>query len=502
MRHKNKNNWKFLRQEEGDFEETVARQSRRYPNKCDNMEDFKKTNRGRNPENHSIWRERDNRSYRHNFRDTCYDGPEMTDGGIAETSPFTQVLQVRNSKTKTFIKCPPVIASCKIPRSYWEDKPMLVMKIIKRIRCQQYKDTPQNSWPLSSSSTEKEIPVGSGLASEANRVQDRHQPEDRETNAADEVEATKMWASQVNLREEDSSETAETNQTPAKEKEENNICRTKVQLLQTEQKAADEQRKEKDVKAHEDSGSCDQMEDKNQEVIIKSSISEMERCSQELQEEEEEYTNIIHQPGEEINTLKVKKQNFESGVQQLMEDKQQLSRNDDSSKEKVHQLDEVNTKTRSFKISVIQLEDKKREETEQTQSSLPKHKDLLHQVENITEKEEQMQVQLPQLLQEHSHMEDISGQDKKWKKWFSLFFRKASKMGKETKVEMEAEAHMTGETLEKKRSKWFPWFFFSKALKMEKEAKAEEVETKRRNCFIKMFQRTYSSMKKKTCVTF
>lgn len=70
------------------------------PNKCDNMEDLKKTTSGRTPENHSVWGERDNRSYRHNFRETYYDSPEMTDGGIAETSPFAQVLQVRKSKTK------------------------------------------------------------------------------------------------------------------------------------------------------------------------------------------------------------------------------------------------------------------------------------------------------------------------------------------------------------------------------------------------------------------
>lgn len=467
MRSKNKNNWKFLHQEDGDFEEMAARQSRRYPNKYDNMEDFKKTSSGRNSENHSIWRERDNRSYQHNFRDTYCDGPEMTDGGIAETSPFTQVLQVRNSKTKKFMKCPPVIASGKLPRSYWEDKPMLVMKVIKRTRVRQYKDTPQNSSLLSSSSTEKEIPEDSGLVSEANRFQDRHQSEDRETNAANEMETPKICTSQGNLREEDISETAVTNQTSAKEHEENNICGTKVQLLQTEQKAADEEWKEKNVKAQEDSGAWDQLEDKNEEAIIKISISEMERCNQELQEEEAEYTKRIHQLGEEINTLKVQNQNFESRVQQLMEDKQQLSKDYDSSK------DEVNTKMASYKTSVIQLEDK-RGQTEQKQSPVSRHKDLLQQIENITEKEEQMEVRLHQLLQKKSQMEDIGGQKKKRKKWFSLFFSKASKTRKETKACMEAETNMTGEAGEKKR----------------------------RNFFINMFQRTFSSVKKKTCVTF
>lgn len=437
MRSKNKNNWKFLQQEDGDFEEMAARQSRRSPNKDDNLEDFKKTTSGRNSESHSIWRERDNRSYQHNFGDTYCDGPEMADGGIAETSPFTQVLQARNSKTKKFLKCPPVIASGKLPRSYWEDKPMLVMKVVKRTRVRQYKDTPQNGSLLSSSSTEKEIPEDSGLVSEANRFQDGHQPEDRETNAADEMDTTEICSSQGNLREEDISETAVTKQTSATEDEDDNICGTKVQLLQTEQKAADEERKEKSVRAQEDSGAWDQLEDKNEDAIIEISISEMERCNQELQEDEAEYTKRIHQLGQEINTLKVQNLNFESRVQQLMEDK--------------------------------------RGQTEQQQSPVSRHKDLLQQIENITEKEEEMEVRLHQLLlQKKSQMEDTGGQKKKRKKWFSLFFSKASKTRKETKACMEAETKMTGEAGEKKRS----------------------------NFFINMFQRTFSSMKKKTCVSF
>lgn len=451
MRNKNRSNWKFLHQEEGDFEETVVRQSRRYPKKRDNMEDFRKTTNGRNPENSSAWRERDNRSYWHSVGEAYYDIAEMTDGGMAETSPFTQVLQVRKSKTKKCMKCPPVITSGKMPRSYWEDKPMLVMKVIKRIRCRQYRDTPQNGSPLSSSSTEKEVPADSCLVSEANRFQDRHQSEDRERNATNQMQITKIWASQVNLRE-DSSETAEKKQISVKEKEENGISGTKVQLLQTDQKAADEQRNEKGE-------------------VTKNSLSEMERCNQELQEE---CTKRIHQLGEEMSTLKVKKQNFESRDEQLIGDKQQLPKDYHSSEVKVDQLDEVNTKMSSYKTLVVPLEDKKREQTEQMQNSVPKQKDLLQQIENmqnIPEKEEQMPVQLYQLLQETEEIEDICGQDKKWKKWFSLFFSKASKTGKETKAEVEAATNMTGEEIEKKSRKWFPRFFFSKLLKMEKEAK-------------------------------
>lgn len=505
----------------------MARQSRRYSNKCAKVECFKKATGGRNPENHSIWRERDNRSYRHNFQDTYYDVPETADGGIAETSPFTQVLQVRNSKTKNMMKCPPVISSCKIPRSYWEDKPMLVMKIIKGKRSRQCKDTPPNSSLLSSFSTERELPVVSGLLSEENRFQDRHQSEGRETNAANEME--------------NSSETAETNQTSAKENEDKNICGATIQLLQTEQKAAGEQRTEKDANAHGDSGTCDQPEDKNQEVIFINSISERERCNRELQKKETRYTKIIHHLGEAIKTWGVKKRNFESRDQQLMEGKQQLPNDCDSSREKVLQLDEAKTKMASYKTSVIQLQEKKREQTEQTQCSVPS--DLLQQTENITEKGE-TQVQLHQLLQGKSQMEDVRGQEKKWNKWFSLFFSKAAKMEKERNAEIETETNMTGEAGERKSRKWFLQIFFGKALKMEKDAKVEETnmteepgegkskkwflriffgkalktekeekveetnltgeagEGKRRSCFINMFQRTYSSMKKKTQVTF
>ncbi|CAF95995.1 unnamed protein product [Tetraodon nigroviridis] len=134
------------------------------------------------------------------------------------------------------MKCTPVIASRKIPRSKWEGKPMLVMKISKRKRCQRCKDTTPNCSPLSSSSTEKEIPADSGLVSEANRLQDHRQSEGSQTNAANETETTKIWASQVNLGEEDSSGTAETNQSSAMEKEENNICGATIQLLPTDDK--------------------------------------------------------------------------------------------------------------------------------------------------------------------------------------------------------------------------------------------------------------------------
>lgn len=472
---RNKNSYKFVHQKEGDIKETMARQSRECPKKC-NMEDLKKTTSGRNPEIYSVWRERHSRSCRHRVWEAFRERPETT----AETPPFTWALQVKddNSKKKTFIKCPPVTATHKTPRPSWEGKPMMVMKIIKKTRCRPYKDTPPKGSSVSPSSTETEIPVDSGLVSGS---PERHQSEDRETDAANEMETTKIWTSQVTLTE-DSSETAETKQTAEEEKEENKVCGTKVELLQTEEKA-DEQRNEKDMEVHGDSGTCEQLEDRNEDVIIENSRSETERCKQELQEEAAENTKIIHQLEEEMNTLEVNKQNSEARVQQL-EDGPQLSKDYDSSNEKVQQLDEDEANMSSFKTSA-----EKREQTEQRQISVSKYKDLLDQIENIRTKEKRRQLR-PQkrLLQKQKQMEDVP---------------QASKTSKETKAE-------TREAGEKKRWKWVRRIFFGKSKKKEKEAKkAEEArvpeeaaEKRSRNCFINMFQTAFSSMNKKTCGTF
>lgn len=83
------------------------------------------------------------------------------------------------------------------------------MKIVKRKRSKRNKDSPQDILSLTSSSTEKEIPVSSGRLSEVSEIQDRHKSKDRERNTAKEMETTQIWACEVNLREGDNSETAE-----------------------------------------------------------------------------------------------------------------------------------------------------------------------------------------------------------------------------------------------------------------------------------------------------
>lgn len=87
-------------------------------------------------------------------------------------------------------------------------------------------------------------------------------------------------------------------------------------------------------------------------------ISKTERCNRELQDKEAE------------NKTRAK-----------------LSKYYNCSKEKVHQLEgrvhETNTKIASYEMSVVQLEDKKRELTEQMKSFVTKHEELLQQLRNI-----------------------------------------------------------------------------------------------------------------------
>lgn len=71
--------------------------------------------------------------------------------------------QVRNNETKKSFKCPAIIVSDKNTRFDWEDKPLLVVKIVRRKRCRQSKDAPQDISPFGSSGTEKVVPAGSGL---------------------------------------------------------------------------------------------------------------------------------------------------------------------------------------------------------------------------------------------------------------------------------------------------------------------------------------------------
>lgn len=399
---------------------------------------------GRNPESRSSRREWDVMA-------------EDDDEGMAGSSAptYSQVLQGRSNKSRKSMTCPPVIVSDSNHHRFpWEDKPVTAMKITKRRRCKRNKDAPPDA------------SAHSGLTSDASLVQDGHRSEDGGTNAANELETRQSWTGGVNLREEDAPETAET-KTRAKG-EEANIRETQVQ-----------QQNDMDVEDHEDSGTWDWLEDKNQEVIIKNNISEMESCKRGLQE----YRQRVHQRDDRRNALKVKSTNFESRVQQQTEDKQQLSHTHDASQGKVLQLEEhtgkVNSKITIHEMLVILLEDEKTEGTGPKQSFLSQHQDLLHQIKDITDKEEKMQMQPYQLQQQDSRLEDIcGGLKKKMKMRFpSIFFSKASKVEKEAMAETEAETEMTGGEVKKKRRKWFPLIFFSKVLKMEKEEMAEAETT-------------------------
>lgn len=451
MKKAHKSNWKCVHHAEDDFEEWVVRDGHWYQDKPGECEDSAEA---RNPGSHLSQRDW------YMMTEEDYEGMA---GSYIPT--YSQVLQGRSNKAEKSMTCPPIIVSDGNPHRFpWEDKPTVVMKITKRKRCKRNQDAPKDVSAPSLSSKEKEAPADSGLSSDASLIQDGHRSEDRPTKTANEMETTVSWTSGVSLREGDTPETAETKQTTVKEEEPSNIWETKVQQLEAEQNDMD----------LEDSGTCGQLVDKNQEVIIKSNISEMENCNRELQEAE--YRDRIHQLDEGRNKHTVKNTNAESRVPQQTEDKQQLSHSYDASQEKVHQLEEhtdkVNTKMSIQEMLVLLLEDKKTEATEQKQSFVTKHEDLLQQIENIKDKEEKMEMQLHQLQQQENQLEDIcGGLKKKWKIFPSIFFSKASKTEKETIA--EAETEMTRGEVKKKRSKWFPLIFFSKALKTEKEAMAE-----------------------------
>lgn len=351
---------------------------------------------------------------------------EEDDEGVAEscTPTYSQVLQGWSNKTKKLLTCPPVIVSDKHHHRFpWEDKPVLVMKITKRRRCKPNRDPPRDGSAPRLSSREKEVPADRGLTSEDG--------------------ATKTpwsWTHGDNLREEDASEAAETKRSTEKEEEPNNIWTSKVQ--------PPKEQTGMDVKGHEDSGTCDQLVDENQEV-------------------QEYRQRPIHQLDEGQKDKVI-------NVQQETEDEQQLSHSDDASQDEVQQPEE-HPDTRKTKVTiremlVILLEDKKTQGTEQKQSFITKHEHLLQQIENITDKEEKMEMQLQQLQKRERQLEDICGGLEKRKKRFpSIFFSKASKMEKKT----IAETDVTVGKGKKKRSKWFPLIFFSKASSVEKEATAE-----------------------------
>lgn len=267
MKDTHKKNQRFAKQH-GDFEERVARRKCRYQEKQD-KELFTARPSGRNPEYLSRWNNWDDDCDLQNFEDTYDRGPVTIDKDVTEitgTSSYSQLLQIRN-KINT-MKCPPIIASDKMPRYQWEDKPMLVMKSTKRKMSRRNKDAPQDVSPLRSTSTEEEVPPDSGP------VQDRQQPEDREPDTAN------------------------------------------------------------------------------------------------------------------------------------------LSKNNEGYKEKVQleeEIQEVDPKMPSYKTSVVQLEDKKTDLTEQMQSSTTENEDLVQLLQKIRDIEQKLQTQHHQLLQQMSQLEDICG---------------------------------------------------------------------------------------------
>lgn len=446
MKKGHRSSWKCVHHAEDDFEEWT-KDVCWDPQGPSMGESSTESTAGRNPANSS-------RREWYVMTEEDYEGM-----GGSWVPTYSQVLQGQSNKIKRLMTCPPVIVSDSNQQRFsWEDKPTVVMKITKRKRCKRNKDAPKDV-----SAPQKEDPGDAGLMSDTSLIQDGRRSEDREANCANEMETTGTCTSGVSLREEDTSETAETQQTTVEE-EEPNIWQTTVQQLDAEQMDID-------VKDHKDSGACD----KNQVVIVKNNISEIESCNRGLQEEDRQR---IHQLDGGRHTLKFKKTNFESRVQQQTEDKQHLSHSYNASPEKLHQLEghskKVSTKIAIHNMLVFLVEDKKTEGTEEKQSVIRKDKDLLL-IENITDKGEKMEMQLHQLQQQESPLEDVcGGRKKKGKKRFpSIFFSKASKMEKEATAETEAETEMIGGEVKKKRRQWSPLIFFSKASKIEKEAMEE-----------------------------
>lgn len=436
MKKAHKSNWRCGHHADDDFEEWEARDGHWYQDKPGECE-F--SGAGRSPEDRSGQREW------YMMSEEDYEGMA---GSYMPT--YSQVLQGRSNRTKTVMTCPPIIVSDDNHHRFpWEDKPIVAMKITKRRRCKRSKSAPKDVPAPSLFSTKKEVTADSSLGQDGRRCQERR---------------TKIWTSGVHQREEDASEAAETKHTTVTEGGPNDAWESEVQAQEAGENS-------KDAKDHGDSGTREQLEDKNQEVILKHNISDGG-----LQEAQRRQG--IHQLGKGRNTLQVKKTDSESGVGQQTGDRQQLSRTSDASQKKVQQLeehtDEVSSRITIHEMLVILL-DKKTEGTEEKQSFLAKHGDLLQQIESISDKEEKMKMQLRQLQQQEGQLEDIcEGLKKKRKKLFpSIFFSKASKTEKETMAETEAETEVTRGEAKKKRRKWFPLIFFGKASKIEKEAMAD-----------------------------
>lgn len=245
MKKGHMSSWKCVHHAE-DFEEWT-RDVSWDQNRPSEGESSTETTAGRNPESSSR-------------REWCLMTEEDYEGmGGSWVPTYSQVPQGRSNKMKRLMTCPPVIVSGSNQQRFpWEDKPTVVMKITKRKRCKRNRDAPKDV-----SAPEQEVPGDAGQTSDTSLIQDGRRSEDRGANSANEMETTGTWTSGVSLRQEDTSETAETQHTTVEE-EEPNIWETKVQQLDTEQK-------DMDVKDHEDSGTCD----KNQEVIMKNNISKI-----------------------------------------------------------------------------------------------------------------------------------------------------------------------------------------------------------------------------------
>lgn len=172
------------------------------------------------------------------------------------------------------------------------------------------------------------------------------------------METTWTWVSEVNLRDGDNSETAETNQTTVKKnKDLENICGTNVQQLETEQKPAERQnmidQKDSRTAGGQESGSDPS---KNS--------SERERS-------------------------RIQKENAPAAW-----------RHDRRQAETIQTLWWFQRKS-SPAGQTTRLWGRIRRETLRRQSSATKEEDLLQQVQNITDKEQKIQTRRRQLLQQN-----------------------------------------------------------------------------------------------------
>lgn len=186
----------------------------------------------------------------------------------------------------------------------------------------------------------------------------------------------------------------------------------------------------------------EQLEDNQQEQVLKKKISEMETSNEDLLKKKDEYEKHILQLRAEVNALESKAESVETKVHcRLRRDEQDSTKKPKWDHQRIQQLEEraaeVGQKLAGCLRELQQLEARNQEMSSNVQRLVQRWDQLVQQLNRLTEQSLEQETRLGRLQEETMDLRDLCEQlmQKKKKCGLLSFFKKIKKNSKKKEKE-------------------------------------------------------------------